>query len=276
MRSSHRHEVAFGRWLVSLVVLVALWIPAAGAKDGEARLWVLPFEVDADSGAANGDAVIGRFLPLNTIYISEDWKLVNIAIVTVADAPGGRPGQPGNPDPVPGPKVFGLGDFTDAVLLSPNTTRKFQWSVGFALGVPTATDPALGSGKWQAGPAVRLSYVTGGWRFGLLATNRWSFAGDSERADTDQLLARGLVRWAFVGRWFLVSTPMITSNWNAASGQQWLIPLGGGVGRSFPLRVGSVNVSLQAYANVVKPEGAPDSVLRLGVTLPFKLPDRDR
>jgi hypothetical protein len=27
----------------------------------------------------------------------------------VADAPGGRPGEPGNPDPVPGPKVFGLG-----------------------------------------------------------------------------------------------------------------------------------------------------------------------
>ena len=276
MRSSHRHEVAFGRWLVSLVLLLALWIPAAGAKDGEARLWVLPFEIDADFGAANGNAIIGRFVPLNTIKITERWKLVNIAMVQIADAPGGRPGGPGNPEPVPGPKVFGLGDLTDAVVLSPNNSRSFQWGVGLAVGVPTATDPALGSGKWQIGPAFRLSWVTDLWRVGVLAADRWSVAGDPDRAETHQLLARGLIRRRLGERWFFISAPIITANWNAPSGQRWLVPLGGGVGRSFPLRVGSVNVSLQAYANVVKPEGAPDSVLRLGVTLPFKLPDRDR
>ena len=265
-----------GRVLVALCVVLASWISHAGAADDDPRIWVLPFEIDTDFGAANGDATLGRFLPVNTIVITDRWKLVNIALVTVADAPGGRPGEPGNPDPVPGPKVFGLADFTDALLIAPNNRNKFQWGVGFALGVPTATDPALGSGKWQAGPAFRLSYLTGPWRFGLLATNRWSFAGDSDRADTNQLLARGLVRRELGERWFFVSAPIITANWNAPSGQRWLVPLGGGFGRSFPTRSASVNVSLQAYANVIKPDGAPDSVLRLGVTFPFRLPERRR
>ena len=135
-----------GRVLVALCVVLASWISHAGAADDDPRIWVLPFEIDTDFGAANGDATLGRFLPVNTIVITDRWKLVNVALVTVADAPGGRPGEPGNPDPVPGPKVFGLADFTDALLIAPNNRNKFQWGVGFALGVATATDPALGSG----------------------------------------------------------------------------------------------------------------------------------
>ena len=274
--TTHPLQAGISRWSVVVCVVLALWIPVAEARDDGARVWVLPFEVDTDFGAANGDAIIGRFMPLNTIVITDRWKLVNIALVTVADAPGGRPGQPGNPDPVPGPNVFGLGDITDVIVLAPNTRKKFQWGLGVAVGVPTATDPALGSGKWQAGPALRVSYVSGGWRLGLLAANRWSFAGDADRGNTNQLMARGLVRRKLGERWFFVSAPIITANWDAATGQKWLVPLGGGVGRIFPTRAASVNVSLQAYANVIKPDGAPNAVVRLGVTFPFRLPERGR
>jgi hypothetical protein len=275
-------EVNRRRWRVEVAVaifvlgVVALWSPAAASDLTDARVFVLPFEIDADFGAANGDAILGRFLPVNTIVITDRWKLVNVALVTVADAPGGRPGEPGNPNPIPSPRVFGLADFTDALVISPNKRNKLRWGVGFAIGVPTATDPALGSGKWQAGPAFRLSYLTGPWRFALLATNRWSFAGDSNRADTNQLLARGLVRRQLGERWFFISAPIITANWNAPSGQTWLVPLGGGFGRSFPTRSASVNLSLQAYANVIEPDGAPDWVIRLGMTFPLKLPERER
>lgn len=272
--ANHVLSAGLKRWLAAISALLFLGIPTAEGDDDPARVFILPFEVDADFGAANGDAVIGRFLPVNTFYISDSWKLINIALVTVADAPGGRPGDPGNPEPVPGPTVFGLADLTDAVVLSPNTDTRFQWGVGFAVGIPTATDPALGSGKWQAGPAFRASYVSGAWRLGLLATNRWSFAGDSDRAATNQLLARGLLRRELGTRWFFVSAPIITANWNAASGQKWLVPLGGGVGRSFPFRAGRMNVSAQAYANVIKPDGAPDWVARFGLTIPVRLPAR--
>ena len=262
------------RWFAVLSAFLVLGVVPAEGEDDPARIWVLPFEIDADFGAANGNAIIGRFMPIKTIKITERWKLVNIAMVQIAHAPGGRPGGPGNPEPVPGPKVFGLGDLTDAVVLSPNNSRSFQWGVGLAVGVPTATDPVLGSGKWQLGPAFRLSWVTDLWRVGVLAADRWSVAGDPDRAETHQLLARGLIRRRLGERWFFISAPIITANWNAPSGQRWLVPLGGGVGRSFDFRPTRMNLSFEVFANVIKPDGAPDWVARFGMTFPFRIPER--
>jgi hypothetical protein len=255
-----------------VAAVIGSCVSTAHSQDDAGRVWVLPFEVDFDSGAANGDAIIGRLIPVNSLIVREDWKLVNVAMVTIADAPGGRPGQPGNPEPVPGPNVFGLGDLTDAVLYTRTTPKGLMWGVGAAVGIPTATDDLLGSGKWQAGPALRLGYQAGAWQFGLLATNRWSFAGDSDRANTNQLLMRGLIRRTLGTKWFFISGPIITANWNAASGQKWLVPLGGGIGRSFDFTPPHMNVSLQVYANVIKPDGAPDWVARVEVTFPFRLP----
>lgn len=258
-----------------VMAVVGMWAAAVVAQEAVGRVFLLPFEIESDSGADNGDAIIGRVIPVNSIVVREDWKLVNVAMVTIADAPGGRPGVPGNPEPIPGPKVFGLGDLTDAVFYTRTTSEGLMWGVGVAVGIPIATDDLLGSGKWQAGPAVRLGHQVGAWRFGVLAANRWSFAGDSDRAEIHQLLARGLVRRTLGGKWFFVSAPIITANWNAASGQRWLVPLGGGIGRSFEFEP-RLNVSLQAYANVVKPDGAPDWVARIGITFPVRLPGRAR
>jgi len=259
----------------ALCIAVAACPLMAMAQDDPSRVWVLPLEIDFDSGAANGDAIISRLIPVNSLMVRKDWKLINIAMLTIADAPGGRPGEPGNPSPEPGPNEFGIGDLTDAVIYTPNPTGKFAWGVGLAVGIPIATDSVLGSGKWLAGPAIRLGYRPGKWQFGLLAANRWSYAGDSDRADVNQLLMRAVIRRPLANDWFFVSDPIITANWKGASGQKWLVPLGGGIGRSLEVGESSLNLSLQGYANVIKPDGAPDWVIRIGATFPFQLPDRN-
>ena len=104
------------------------------AETPAARPWALPAEVDFDQGATGGDAIIARFLPVNTLLVREDWRLVNVAVFVVGDAPGGRPGAPGNPEPVPGPNVFGLGDLTDAVLYTRKTSENMSWGVGAVVG----------------------------------------------------------------------------------------------------------------------------------------------
>ncbi|MEJ2580810.1 MAG: neuromedin U, partial [Acidobacteriota bacterium] len=199
----------------------------AAAEDPAARpsYFLLPIEFDGDSGAANGDALIGRLIPTNSFALGDRWRLMNLAIVMLADAPGGRPGSPGNPDSIPSPQVFGLGDLTDAVMLG---RPDGWWSLGLILGIPTATDQALGSGKWSAGPAWRLSRRSGPWLLSLLAGNLKSFAGDRNRGDVHQLLVRGIVRYTFNEKWFFIYAPIITANWNASSDQRWLIPVGGG------------------------------------------------
>jgi len=253
--------------------LTVLWTATAIAQDQSGRVWVLPLELDYDFGADNGNALITRAIPVNTLLVREDWKLINLAMITIADAPGGRPGSPGNPESVAGPSTFGLGDLTDAVLFTWNTKGKLMLGAGAAFNLPIATDKSLGSGKWQAGPAIRLGYQALNWRFGLLATNRWSFAGDSDRADVNQLLLRTVARRELGNRWFFISDPIITANWNAASGQKWLVPIGGGLGRAVSRHPEPVNVSLQFYKNVIRPDGAPDWLVRVGVTFPFQFPE---
>jgi len=235
--------------------------------------FMLPMEIDTDSGAANGGAVIGRLLPFNSIPIGRNWRLLNIAIVNIASAPGGRPGSPGNPEPMPGEKVFGLGDVSDSVLFS---KAGAWWGAGVILGLPTASYGALGSGKWSAGPAFRLGHTSGPWLLSLLAGNLKSYAGESGRADVHQLLLRVTVRRTFKEKWFFLYSPIITGNWNAKSSQRWLVPVGGGIGRHFDLRGTPLNVSLQAYRNVIRPDGAPHNVFRVGFTIPFRIPDRLR
>jgi hypothetical protein len=63
--------------------------------------------------------------------------------------------------------------------------------------------------------------------------------------------------------WYLVSAPIITSNWEAPAGvERWTVPLGCGFGRMFAIGDQKVNASLQAYWNAVKPDTAGDWTLR--------------
>ncbi len=265
------------RLLLSFLLLTVLATEsqAEDDTDGTRRLpapgFALPIEIERDSGANNGDATIIRFLPVYSLPIHRDWRLVNLDLVTLADAPGGVPGRASNPNPVPGPRVFGLSDWIHVSLLEPESSSAFLWGVGAALSVPTATDEVLGSGKWAAGPALRLTYRSGPWNVGAIAAQRWSFAGDSDRGDINQLMIRGALRYGLPHDWFLLSAPIINANWDAASGQRWLVPLGGGLGRTFEIASRRWALSLQGYYNAVRPSGAPDWTVRLGIiaVLPF-------
>ena len=130
--------------------------------------------LDMDSGAANGDANILRIMPLYTFSIFERWKLVNLTIMTLADAPSGTPAFPGNPSTE---HATGLSDLLHASFVTPNGTNQFIWGAGVMLSIPTATDKALGSDKWTVGPAVRLTFRTEKWNFGMIAGQRWSVQG---------------------------------------------------------------------------------------------------
>ena len=71
--------------------------------------------------------------------------------------------------------------------------------------------------------------------------------------------------------WYITSSPILTANWQADSGNQWTVPLGGGIGRLFRINKQPVNASLQAYG-CVKPENGPDWLLRFQVQ--FLFPER--
>lgn len=255
-----------------LAVLLAQPQLAAGQSESvqalrEARgFFALPLELDLDSGAANGNAAILRIMPLYSFSLGENWKLVNLTIVTLADAPG-TPAFPGEPG---AEKVTGASDLLHASFFTPKNNDKVIWGLGPAFSLPTATDEALGSEKWTAGPAFRFAYRTDNWNFGFVAVQRWSFAGTGNRNDVNQLLLRGSIRRQLRNNWYFVSAPLISANWDRP-GQDWLIPAGGGIGRRFTFNKHPWAWSVQGYYNVVKADPDPDWIVRFAIVaaIPF-------
>jgi hypothetical protein len=235
------------------------------------RSFALPTEIEHDFGADNGEATIIRLLPLYSFPLTEQLRLVNVDIVTLADAPGGVPGRPGNPNPIAGDQEFGLSDWMHASFFTPENQSGFIWGAGFIFSAPTATNDVLGTGKWAAGPALRLTWRDGPWNVGVLAGQRWSFAGEAARPDLNALIMRGTIRRQLPNRWYFVSAPIVTANWDARASQRWLVPVGGGVGRTFKLWQYGWAASVQGYYNAIRPDGAPDWAIRLQLVtaLPF-------
>jgi len=252
-----------------LLVLVAGYAPPSAA--GEGRVFALPIDIETDGGAANGDASFLRLMPAYQ-WKGDGWKLQNLDLILLADAPGGVPGRPGNPEPVPGGRATGLGDWVHATFVTTLNEEGLIWGIGPMFSVPTATDPALGSGKFTVGPAFRITWRKGPWNVGGFGGQRWSIAGKSDRADVSQFMMRGTVRRQLAEGWYLVSSPIITANWNAPSDDRWLIPIGGGLGKSFVLGGNTWAISLQGYSNVVRPQGAPDWLARLSMIAMIPLP----
>ena len=66
-----------------------------------------------------------------------------------------------------------------------------------------------------------------------------------------------------------MSAPIITANWEADSGEEWTVPIGGGIGQI--MRWGKLSVNLQAslYYNVETPTNGADWQMRLQMQFMF-------
>jgi hypothetical protein len=126
----------------------------------------------------------------------------------------------------------GFGDIQLAGILGPMRRSGFVYGLGPTFIFPSASDDALGQGKWQAGPAALAGYVGKKWTAYATVQQWWSFAGGAGRPDTNQLslnyvLLRSLPRLLQVGM-----QPSLTVDWTASSGSAVSFPVGLGVGRT--------------------------------------------
>jgi hypothetical protein len=230
-----------------------------------ADLISIPFQNNFNFGVGpnNVTQYVLNVQPVIPFHMTEEWNLITRTILPIINQPSPAPGIQSE---------FGLGDLNASLFFSPRKPGALIWGVGPILTFPTATDTALGSGKWSMGPAGVVLTMRGPWVFGALVNQQWSVAGDSDRRSVSQMLIQPFVNYNLPHGWYLTSSPAITANWMADSGNQWTVPLGGGFGKLW--RIGAVglpvNTSLQAYYNVAKPQGAADWSIRF--TVQFVLP----
>lgn len=132
--------------------------------------------------------------------LNDDWNLINRVIWNVPSMPldqdkiddfdpdeylyssGSGPSVVAPNEPLPAPidlfdgRTTGFGDMYYVGLFSPSTPIEMGegnvvWGLGFDVGLPTATDDVLGTGKYTAGPSALGVYLGPKWKVGGCCSN---------------------------------------------------------------------------------------------------------
>lgn len=222
----------------------------------------VPFQENLtyDIGPFDRTQSVLNIQPVIPIKLGENWSLVTRTIAPIVYQPdlGAQTGG-----------VSGLGDINPTLLLAPAKPGAVIWGIGPSVQLPTASQRALGTGKWCVGPAAVVLIQPGPFTLGAIAWNLWSFAGPSDREGVNQLTAQYFINLNFKSGWYLGTSPVITANWKAPAGQKWLVPVGLSLGKIFKLGKLPLNGQVGGYDDVVAPDPGPGWQLRLQLALLF-------
>ena len=226
-----------------------------------ADLVSVPFQSNTNfnAGPFNRTQEVFNIQPVVPMHLNDDWNLISRTIIPLVSQPS--PWFDSNSN--------GIGDITQSLFFSPAHPGPLIWGVGPVFTAPSASDPILGTGKVLFGPTAVLLVTPGHWVIGVLLNNQWSVGGNPLRPPVNAFLAQPFLNYNMAHGWYLTTSPIITSNWLAASGQQWTVPIGGGFGRVFRVGDQPVNASIAGYYNVVHPTGTPNWQLRAQLALLF-------
>jgi hypothetical protein len=227
-----------------------------------ASLIQVPMQNNFDFGwgaDGNGFRYTANIQPVVPMSLNADWNMISRTILPVI----GQTEVTG-----PGTSQFGLGDVVQSLFFSPAkpSPSGIIWGAGPVLLVPTATDSALGAGKWGVGPTAVVLKIAGPITFGALANHIWSFAGKDSRAD---------VSATFVQPFFAYTTGTATTysintettyDWN---NDQWLVPINLGISQLVVLGKQPVSIGGGVRYFAESPTGGPNWGFRLSIAMLF-------
>src|SRR5271157_1146807 len=229
---------------------------AKAAQNPVADLISVPLQNNTNFGIGpyERDQDVLNLQPVIPLHLTKKWNLITRTILPIV-------WQPNASQPSQG--WYGLGDLNPSLFFSPAKPGKLIWGFGPALVFPTATADQLGQGKVSAGPGVVVLSTPGHWVIGALANNVWSFAGTGSRPPVNQFLLQYFINYNMKKGWYFTTSPVITADWRASSGNALTLPFGGGFGRIMKIGFQPVNLQLQFFGNVVHPAGASPWGMRL-------------
>jgi hypothetical protein len=218
----------------------------------------IQYNLGFNAGPYNLQQNVINIQPVIPIKLSEDWNLITRTIIPILAVPdGGRDGHAG-----------GVGDLQITAFLSPAKAKKFIWGVGPIVQLPTATQPVLGQGMYCLGPSAVALTMQGPIVAGVLANNIWSVGGWRSQ-NVNQMLVQPFFNYNFKHGWYFTSAPIMTANWEEGVNHGWTIPVGGGFGKLVRFGKLPVNLSVQAFSNVLHPDNTPNWSMRFQVQFLF-------
>ena len=232
---------------------------ARAAQNPIASMISLPFQNNTDFNFGPKDKTLNtmNIQPVIPFSLNDDWNVITRTIIPVVSQPEIIPGQD---------RETGLGDITFTAFFSPKDSGRWIWGVGPVVLLPTNTDDRLGADEWGAGVSAVVLTIRGPWVVGSLFSNVWDIDGD---IDIDVFTWQPFINYNMDRGWYLTSSPLITANWEASSGEKWTVPLGGGIGKIFRIGKQPMNAQFQAFYNVEKPDIVGDWIVRMQLQFMF-------
>ena len=123
--------------------------------------------------------------------------------------------------------------------------------MGPSLLIPAATDTNLGNGKWGLGPSVVMMAEPKWGSAYVVAQNIWSLPGHLNRAAVNQVQIETSLSYNLPSGWYLVTAPTINADWTQVTAERWLVPLGGGAGRTFNICSQAMDTNVTLYYNAI-------------------------
>jgi hypothetical protein len=152
--------------------------------------------------------------PVMPFSLNKDWNLIMRVIVPLVSQPllfeGGTP-------------AFGISDIFTSFFFSPSGGG-LTWGVGPAMSLPSTTIPTLGTEKWSAGPTAVVLKQTGKMTYGALWNQVWSFSGNTERADVNQMFLQPFVAYQAARTVTVTLQSESSANWEVDEGR-WTVPI---------------------------------------------------
>lgn len=223
-----------------------------------ADLVSVPFQNNFSGGGAAGLAAAYNlnFQPVIPIDLTDSWNLIVRPIVPYYSLPLAN-----------GERSTGLGEIMLETFLSPSKPGAFIWGIGPVFSFPTATNDAVATGCFAAGPVIAAVYMEGPWVVGALFTQLDAFARmGSAHLDTSSLQV--FLNYNLPKAWSIGTAPTFMVNWNQV-GEQWTVPVGAAVAKTISIARQPISLSLSYYANVVHPTGGAPWLTRMVVTFMF-------
>ena len=196
------------------------------------------------------------FQPVLPMQLTEEWKWIFRPTIPINsfDVPDGvtiSTGSPSGEFPlnIDFERETGLGDIVLWNVLSKNEWAKppFVFGFGPTLMMDTATDDALGTGKWSAGPIILALKLGEKWDYGINAQHWWSFGGGGNRDDVNLTDIQYILRYHLTPTTNIGMAPNIRINWEAESGEELTLPVGGGFDHLFKIGPLPIKIGVEAY-----------------------------
>lgn len=219
---------------------------AQQANNPIANMISVPFQLNANYGVGpdNQDQNVLTIQPVIPFELNNDWLLVSRFILPLVDQPDFEK-ESG--------RINGTGDLNAAFFFSPSSSitglpKELVFGFGPGIQAPTASNSQLGSDdRWGLGPTALAVYTKDKWVVGALISNTWSLGDGGD--EFNDFLFEPFFTYNITDEWYVIVDPVITADWNAPSSERWVVPIGGGLGKTFNIGKQALNTNLQAYWN---------------------------